>query len=277
MEQVALAVVLAAMLSASAAHAGRHDAPRAAAGRGTPAIHTAVHAGALHHRRHRGARGLHGARRHHATVELRSARAAAGPVGPPRLPHPDRSREPHPRATLPVLVRPGHHPSWGGGSRTACIPAVERWTLSLNGTRIALDHDSGIREAEHQANAARGPPRPRPIAQNPPACFARSRPILSPARLDPPTSHSTLPARGWRTPAPGTRRSPRTLAGVPRRSPRTLAAVPRRSPRTLAGVPRRESAFTFVVVPASPHGRANVRRRESAAAFPPWLSTGGVS
>jgi hypothetical protein len=254
MERVALAVVLAAMLSASAAYAGRRDAPLAAAGRGSPALHTAVHPGALHHRRHhRGARVPQRAHRRHSTVELRSARAAAVPVVPSRLPHPARSRE-HPHATLPVLVKPGHHTSWGGGLRTACIPAGERWMLSLNAARIAFDQVAGIREAEHRANAARGPPRPRPIAQIPPACFARSRRILSPARLRPPASHSNLPARGPRTPASGARRPARTLAGVP----------------------RRKSAFTFVV-PASPHRRANVRRGESAAAFSPWLSTGGAS
>jgi hypothetical protein len=317
-EQTALAVLVAAMLSAGAAHVARSDAglsaadaadalccderlaaiaaatrlcsdgpltadaggevarasdapaaraaaalPRAARATGSPALHTATPARPLHHHLHHGALAAHHPGRR-PTPELRAHRQALRPAGGAPVP-PAPARESHPRAALPVLVRPAHHPTWGGGSRLACALTASSWTLSVNATTIARDEGAHVPDAGHEANEARGPPRTERIAPIPPT-FARSLPCLPRARSPRSTSDPTLEARPAPEPDLGVSGAPRALRAP---APALMAAA------APARGPMRGPAFPFVV-PALPLGRADVRRMESAAACHSWLSSGGV-
>jgi len=260
-ERAALAVVFAAMLSVGAARAVRCDVRHTA----TPALHTAAPAlrttpplRQLHHRAHPGALATHRSTRRHGTPEIRAHHPALRSAGsvPARPASPAPARESHPRAALPVLVRPAHHPGWSGGARLACALPRESGTLTVCATTIPCDAEALVPNAGHEANEARGPPRPGPIALNPPA-FARSPSFLPRARVLRSAPHWNCPAR------PALERD-RGASGVARA---------RREP---ARNPAHGPALPFVV-PALPFGRADARRMESAAACSSGLSTGGVS
>jgi hypothetical protein len=249
----------AAFQTATPAHIAP-PAPRAATpahGSATPALHTATTARPLHHRARHGALA-HRAARRHVTPEIRvhhpALRTAGNATAPAAPPAP--ARESHPRAALPVLVRPAHHAGWGDGSRLAWALPRESGMLTVTATTIPGEEEALFPAAGHEANEARGPPRPGPIALHPPA-FARSPSFLPRARVLRSASHSNFRA------CPALERD-RCAFGVSR---------PPHDPARHPG-PR---ARPTLVVPALPLGRADVRRMESAAAYFSGLSTGGLS
>jgi len=248
----------AAFQTATPAHIAT-PAPRAAApghGSATPALHTATTARPLHHQLRHGSLA-HRAARRHVAPEIRARHPSlhtAGAPAPAAPPAP--ARESHPRAALPVLVRPAHHAGWGGGSRLACALPRESGMLTVTATTIPGEEEALVPDAGHEANEARGPPRPGPIALTPPA-FARSPSFLPRARVLRSASHSNFRAR------PALERD-RCAFGVSR-PPHHRARNPVPGPAPT------------LVVPALPLGRADVRRMESAAAYFSGLSTGGLS
>ena len=285
--QAVLAALVAAMLSAATTRAARcelraaappalptatealHTAPparvatpvhrAATAGHGvaTPALHTATIARPLHHHARHGALA-HRATRRHVAAEIRvhppGLRTAAGTPAPAAPPAP--ARESHPRAALPLLARPAHHPGWSGGARLACALPRESGTLAVCSTTIRGEGEALVPGAGHEPNEARGPPRHGPIALIPPA-FARRPSFLPRARVLRSELHSNFRAR------PALERD--------RRASR-VACIPHPPARD----PFIRPAPEFVV-PALPPGRADVRRMESATAYPSGLSAGGVS
>ena len=277
-ERAALAVMIAAMLCAGVTRAVRCDVrptatpalhtatpahlatPRAATpGRrsATPALHTATTARPLRHHLHHGALAHRPAGRH-VGPEVRARRPAlrtAGNAPAPAAP-PAPARESHPRAALPVLVRPAHHAGWAGGSRLACALPRQGVVLAVTATTIPGEEKALVPDPGHEANEARGPPRPGPIALIPPA-FARSPSFLPRARVLRSASHSNLRAR------PALERDRRA-------SP--VSRPPHDPARN-----RLNGPVPGFVVPALPHGRADVRRMESATAYCSGLSSGGVS
>jgi hypothetical protein len=284
--QAVLATLVAAMLSAAATRAARcevratatpalvtatealhtatparvatpaHRAATAGHGVATPALHTATIARPLHHHARHGALA-HRATRRHVSAEIRvhprALRTVAGtaPAAPPAP-----ARESHPRAALPLLVRPAHHPGGSGGARLACALRSEGGTLAVCSTTIRGEGETLVPGAGHEPNEARGPPRRGPIALIPPA-FARRPSFLPRAPVLRSELHSNFRAR------PALERD--------RRASRVAC-----TPHAPARDPFIGPAPVFVV-PALPPGRADVRRMESAAAYPSGLSAGGVS
>lgn len=221
----------------------------------TPALHTAAPARQLHHRARHIAFATHRPARRHVTPELRAHHPALRPAGSAPAP-PAPARESHPRAALPVLVRPAHHPGWGGGSRLACALPRESGTLAVCATTIPCEEEALVPDAGHEANEARGPPRPGPIALNSPA-FARSPSFLPRARVPRSAPHPNFPAR------PALERD-RGAFGVSRvrMGPRETRSTGRPSPSL--------SRRCRLAAPTSVAWRA--RRR-----VPQGLSSGGVS
>src|SRR5215831_11101817 len=145
-----LAIIFAGILSAVMIRAARSDddlANAASASHSAPhhtataALHTAAPA---HHHLHHGAlAAAHRHRRAHVTPELRAQKPTLRPVSalPPAPATP--ARESHPRAALPVIVRPVHHPTWESGSRLAALLPRTGTTSTLNST--TLGHDEQVR------------------------------------------------------------------------------------------------------------------------------------
>jgi hypothetical protein len=220
----------------------------------------ALHPGSRLHRHRYGLHATRHLRRHRAVAELSANRSLGLPPRTAPLPHPAPARAPHPRAALPVLVRPGHHTTSGGGARWACLPPGESRTLSLIAARIAFDHHTSLEEIEHRPNAARGPPRLGAHALSP-AFFARSRSTLSPAQFPPaanpipisgprtrpaaPSATSIVPARDAGD--PDSRRDRATCGGRQSSPPASGA----REPRATSGADAREAA-TFEPAVCSP-------------------------
>lgn len=224
--------------------------PRTARATGSPALHTATPARPLHRHPHRGLAMRHASRRH-ATPELHAHQGALRPAG--NAPAPSApARENHPRAALPVLVRPAHQVSSGGGWRLAAALPRASATLAVSTTSVAPEENVHALDPGHEANEARGPPRSRPIASIPP--FAR-RTTFPPRARSSRTQRLSFPA----APPP-----PEADRGVPAS----------RASSDPARDPVRRSALPFVVT-APPLGGAAARRMESATACPSWLSSGG--
>src|SRR5262245_27526651 len=153
-KRAVLAIIVAGILSAVVIRAARSDddlansAARCAARHdhvtsasccaarhtATAALHTATPAHPLrHHARHASL----AARRHRrapVTPELRAQNPTLRTVAatPPAPAAP--ARESHPRAALPVIVRPVHHPTWEGGSRLAAALPRAGARLTVNST-----------------------------------------------------------------------------------------------------------------------------------------------
>ena len=234
------------------------NVPRCAARHtATAAVHTATPARSPHRHAHRGALAARRASRRHATPELRAhsqpLRTASVPPAPPAPP-----RESHPRAALPVLVRPAHHLTWGGGSRLAA--ALPRAVGMLPVALATIRREEEVRASDpvHEVSEARGPPLPGPIAPTP--AFALRQSYLPRARF----------LRTTTVFSPSTR--------IPHASDRgaSLVSCAARARGPDLAVPGPGSHFDWFVT-ALPHGRADVRRLESATAWSSWLSSGGLS
>ena len=267
-ERAALAVIIAGILSAVVIRAARSDDDIASAAgashcdarhTATPALHTATPA---HHHLHHVALAARHHRRAHVTPEIRAQKptlrtVAALPPAPATPP-----RENHPRAALPVIVRPVHHPTWEGGSRLAALLPRASATLPVSSTTVGGMDDVRFSQAKREVSEARGPPRPGPIAPFPPALA--QRPISFRARIPRFTLLSRVSEPVPVPSAPDHGVEAARIAPAPRPG---VAAAARRAP---------ESPWALVVT-ALPHGRAHVRRLESAAACYSKLSSGGVS
>ena len=266
-QRAALAVIVAGILSAVVIRAARSDDDIASAAgashcdahhTATPALHTATPA--HHHLRH-AALAAHRHRRAHVTPELRARkptlRTAASTPPAPATP----ARESHPRAALPVIVRPVHHPTWEGGSRLAALHPRASATLPVSSTTVDCMEDVRFSQTRREVSEARGPPRLGPIAPLP--AFAQ-RPMFFRARIHRSTVLSKVsdPVPVRSAPAHGIDADRFASAPCP-----GMTAASRRAP---------ESTFAWVD-PALPHGRANVRRLEGATACCSKLSSGGVS
>lgn len=263
-QRAALAVIIAGILSAVVIRAARSDDDIASAAgashcdarhTATAALHTATPA---HHHLHHASLAAHRHRRAHVTPELRAQKptlrtVAALPPAPATPP-----RENHPRAALPVIVRPVHHPTWEGGSRLAALLPRASATLPVSSTTVGGMEDVRFSQTLREVIEARGPPRPGPIAPFPPA-FAQ-RPMSFRARISRSTFLSNVPI-------------PSTLEhGV-----EAARFAPAPCPGMTAAACRATEPHFACVDPALPHGRAHVRRLESATACCSKLSSGGVS
>ena len=266
-QRAALAVIIAGILSAVVIRAARSDDDIASAAgashcdahhTATPALHTATPG--HHHLRH-ASLAAHHHRRAHVTPEIRAQKPTLRTVAstPPAPAKP--ARESHPRAALPVIVRPVHHPTWEGGSRLAALLPRASATLPVSSTMVGGMEDVRFSQTRREVSEARGPPRLGPIAPLPPA-FAQ-RPISSHARVPRSTVLSKVsePVPVPSAPAHGIEADRFASAPCP-----GATAASRRAP---------ESTFAWVD-PALPHGRADVRRLESATACFSVLSAGGI-
>jgi hypothetical protein len=268
--RAALAIIVAGILSAVVTRAARSndDLANAAAQRSiarpttTAALHTATPAHPLRHHARHVPLAVRRHRRAHVTPELRAQKPALQPVAASQPQGPATpARESHPRAALPVIVRPVHHPTFESGSRLGA--ALPRTSASLPVTSTLLGCIENERDSQmaHEVSEARGPPRPASIATLSPA-FAQ-RPISIRARIPRSTAVSKVsaPVPVPSAPEPGPERMRSVFAPGP-----GVATAPHHAP---------ESHQTWVVT-ALPHGRADVRRLESATACCSKLSTGGV-
>ena len=267
--RAALAIIVAGILSAAVTRAARSndDLANAAAQRSiarhttTAALHTATPAHPLRHHAHHVALGARH-RRAHVTPELHAQNpalqrvAASQPQGPATP-----ARESHPRAALPVIVRPVHHPTFESGSRLGA--ALPRASASLPVTSTLLGGIENERDSqtEHEVSEARGPPRPAAIATLSPA-FAQ-RPISIRARIPRSTAVSKVSA-------------PVPVRSAPEPGPGRVRFVPAPDPGVATASHHAPESPMTLVVTALPHGRADVRRLESATACCSKLSTGGV-
>jgi hypothetical protein len=156
------------------------------------------------------------------------------------------------------MVRPVHHPTWDGGSRLAAAQPRAGATMTVSSTTLGRETYVRASEAEREVSEARGPPRPERIAHILLPALAQ-RPSSSRARIPGFSALSNAPAPIPPVSPPGAERACLAPAAVV-----LAAAAPSPAPETP------------LAVTALPHGRADVRRMESATACCSWLSAGGV-